>query len=101
VPNARGRGAKQQLTLYLHMNGLDTRASARPEHLWWTVPQLRVGNRIAIRVVDAKKVDAPSTRHYDAPELRKPREKYFAAMKRVLKKSKGEGPNARCATGRA
>ena len=73
---ARRHGAEEELTL--DVSGLNG-----DEHLKWIASSLHVGDRVSIRVLDAKAVDVPTRRYHDDPQMvKKAKRRYYEQLKR-------------------
>ena len=68
-----------QEELTAELGGLDSKSR---EHLKWWSQRLRVGDRVSIEVVDAKRADKPKRRYRDDPKV------VERAKRRYLERSK-------------
>ncbi len=50
--------------LIFHVGGLDSRTD---EHVKWNVPELKVGDKVTVKIVETDKVDPESKRYTDRP----------------------------------
>jgi hypothetical protein len=79
----RGRTADE---LTVEVSGLQSQHPGPGEHLKWLSRNLRVGDRVSIRVVDTRKVDEPKTRYRDNPAtVERAKRRYFERLKNELK----------------
>ena len=82
-----GKIIEEELTADL--GGLDGESK---EHLKWWSQRLRVGDRVSIEVVDAKRADKPKRRYRDDPKVvERAKRRYFERLKEEL----GAGPKKR------
>ena len=56
----RRKGEHRDGEFYLSIGGLDT---VSEEHVRWSVPQIRVGDEITVRVIESDEIDTPSERY--------------------------------------
>jgi hypothetical protein len=74
----RGRATEEQLVF--EVGGLDSDAN---EHLKWLSQRLRVGDRVAIDVIESESVDTPKRRHRDDPGMvEREKRRYFERLKK-------------------
>jgi len=75
----RRRGSRRQ-ELSVEVGGLDGGAN---EHLKWLSRRLRVGDRLAIEVIESETVDTPTRRHRDDPRMvQRAKRRYLARLKK-------------------
>lgn len=66
--------------LVVEIGGLD---SDTREHLTWLRRRLRIGDRVAIEILEAQDVDAPARRRRDDPALvERAKRRYFERLKK-------------------
>ena len=75
-----GQTMEEELTAEL--GGLD---SETREHVKWWSQRLRVGDRVSIEVVEAKRADKPRRRYRDDPKVvERAKRRYFERLKEEL-----------------
>ena len=76
----RRRGIEEELTAQIA--GLDSHVH---EHVRWLSRRLRVGDRLAIEIVDAARVDRPTERYRDDPKrIERAKRRYVERLKKEL-----------------
>ena len=79
-PEHRQRGGGREEQLRVEVGGLDSDAN---EHLRWLSRRLRVGDRLAIEVIESEIADTPKRRHRDDPRMvQRAKRRYFARLKK-------------------
>jgi hypothetical protein len=79
-PQDRRRGGRREQELSVEVGGLDSDAN---EHLRWLSRRLRVGDRLAIAVVESETADTPTRRHRDDPRMvQRAKRRYFERLKK-------------------
>ena len=79
-PENRQRGGSREEKLSVEVGGLDSDAN---EHLRWLSRRLRVGDRLAIEVIESETADTPKRRHRDDPRtVQRAKRRYFARLKK-------------------
>jgi len=72
-------GRRRKSEFLLEVAGLDSNAK---EHLDWLRRKLRVGDRVAIEILEAARVDTPKRRHRDDPAVvDRAKRRYFERLK--------------------
>lgn len=75
-----GKTIEEELTAEL--SGLDGESK---EHLKWWSQRLRVGDKLSIEVVEAKRADKPKRRYRDDPKVvERAKRRYFERLKEEL-----------------
>ena len=76
--NRNGKTMKEKLTA--DIGGLDSKTN---EHLKWLSRRLRIGDRLAIEVVESEGGDRPKRRYRDDPKrVEQAKRRYFARLKK-------------------
>ena len=85
-------GKTTEAELTVDLGGLDSKSK---EHLKWWSQRLRVGDRVSIEVVDAKRADKPRRRYRDDPKVvERAKRRYFERLKGELgASSRGRASN--------
>ena len=83
------RAGDTEKALLLEVAGLDSDAK---EHLKWLRRGLRIGDRVAIEILESPRVDTPKRRHRDDPAVvGRAKRRYFERLKKeYARKTKGQ-----------
>lgn len=86
-----GRGIEEELGL--EVGGLDSDAN---EHLKWLSRRLRVGDRLAIEVIESETVDKPKRRHRDDPRMvERAKRRYSERLKKAYGADTKQDPSSK------